>query len=175
MYPNMALRGTALPRECCKAVTFQRIQKGESIEGKKGMFFLIHPWLCCYDSLICICFKVYIFDKLRVNLVQVAVILITTTWTDQVWESRLITSKYLRNSPFVFINLTSLSQDINIQSECVKIWNSLFCTLYLISVLSLAEPTVNFGNQCDLLTDSDWLVLLADNWLICRNIDLDST
>ena len=42
-YPNMALRGTALPRECCKAVTFQRIQKGESIEGKKGMFFLIHP------------------------------------------------------------------------------------------------------------------------------------
>ena len=88
MYPNMALRGTALLRECCKAVTFQRIQKGESIEGKKGMFFLIHPWLCCYDSLICICFKVYIFDKLRVNLVQVAVILITTTWTDQVWESR---------------------------------------------------------------------------------------
>ena len=40
-----------------------------------------------------------------------------------------------------------------------------FFVLYidLISVLSLAEPTVNFGNQCDLLTDSDWLVLLADN------------
>ena len=49
------------------------------LNEKQGMFLLIHPWLCCYDSVIYICSEVYVFDKLRVNLVQVVVILTTTT------------------------------------------------------------------------------------------------
>ena len=131
--------------QSCEVSSVHRIQKGESIERKKGVFFLIHPWLCCYDL-----FQSLSIWQIESEPVQVVVILTTTTWT-RFENQGPITSKYLRNSPYVFINLKSLSQDINIQSECVKIWNSLFCTLYLISVLSLAEPTVNFGNQCNLL------------------------
>ena len=38
-----------------------RIKKVESIQRTKGVFFLIHLWLCCNNNM---CFKVEIFDKM---------------------------------------------------------------------------------------------------------------
>ena len=108
---------------------------------KKGMFFLIHPWLCCYGSL-CLLQSLYIWQI--EGEPGSGCCYTNNNDLNQVWESRAHHIKISdKNSPHVCINLKSLSQDINKQSACVKIWNSLFCTLYLISVLSMTEPTVN--------------------------------
>ena len=88
--------------ELWSCTSMSKIKKGESIQRIKGDFFLIHPWLCCNNN---VCFKVEIF----VNLVQVVVIRLTTTWT-RFEKQRGITSKYLwKSHNTFFMNLKPLS------------------------------------------------------------------